>query len=164
MLDTWTIILFIIAAISIIGGLAGLVLPFLPGPLLIYLGLFLTAWAEDFIYINWVTLLILGLLMLVAHAVDFIASVLGAKQYGAGQKALLGAVIGAFVGIFFGFIGIIIGPFVGAVIGQLLDKDDLQSAGRVGVGTWIGFVFGMAIKIAIGLSMIGIFILVRFLF
>ena len=163
-METVTIILFLVAAISLIAGLAGLVVPLLPGPLLIYIGLFLASWAEDFIYINWVTLLILGLLMLVAHAVDFVASALGAKRYGAGQKALIGAIIGAFLGLFFGFIGIIIGPFVGAVIGQLLEKDDLQAAGRVGVGTWIGFVFGMATKIAIGLSMIGIFVLVRFLF
>jgi len=163
-MDTQTLILFILAVISLVGGLAGLLLPLLPGPLLIYIGLFLAAWAEDFIYINWVTLLILGLLMLVAHAIDFIASALGAKRYGAGQKALIGAIIGAFLGLFFGIIGILVGPFVGAVIGQLLEKDDLQSAGRVGVGTWIGFVFGMAAKIAIGLSMIGIYVLVRFLF
>ena len=162
-METVTIILFLVAAISLIAGLAGLVVPLLPGPLLIYIGLFLASWAEDFIYINWVTLLILGLLMLVAHAVDFVASALGAKRYGAGQKALIGAIIGAFLGLFFGFIGIIIGPFVGAVIGQLLEKDDLQAAGRVGVGTWIGFVFGMAAKIAIGLSMIGIYVFVRFL-
>jgi uncharacterized protein YqgC (DUF456 family) len=163
-MDTQTIILFIFAVICVLGGLAGLVLPLLPGPLLIYIGLFLGAWAEDFVYIEWVTLLILGLLMIVSHAIDFIASAFGAKKQGAGKKALIGAIIGAFAGLFFGFIGIIFGPFVGAVIGQLLDKDDLQSAGRVGVGTWIGFVFGLAAKIAIGLSMIGIFILVRFLF
>lgn len=163
-MDTVTIILFVLAVISLIAGLAGLVLPLLPGPLLIYIGLILAAWAEDFNYINWVTLLILGLLMIVAHAVDFIAGALGAKRYGAGQKALVGAIIGAFIGLFFGIIGILIGPFVGAIIGQLLEKDDLQSAGRVGVGTWIGFVLGMASKIAIGLSMIGIYVLVRFLF
>jgi len=163
-MDTVTIILFIAAVICLIAGLAGLVLPLLPGPLLIFIGLFLTAWAEDFIYVNWGTLLILGLLMLVAHAVDFIASALGAKRYGAGRKALIGAIIGAFLGLFFGFIGIIIGPFVGAVIGQLLEKDDFQSAGLVGVGTWIGIVFGMAAKIAIGTSMIGIYVLVRFFF
>jgi uncharacterized protein YqgC (DUF456 family) len=144
--------------------LAGLVFPLLPGPLLIFIGLFLTAWAENFVYIGWKTLSILALLMVVAHIVDFLASALGAKRFGASRSALIGAVIGAFVGLFFGFIGIIIGPFLGAVIGQLTELSDLQSAGKVGIGTWIGFVFGMAAKIAIGLSMIGIFILVRFIF
>ena len=106
-MDIETIILFILAALSVVAGVVGLVLPLLPGPLLIYIGLFLAAWAEDFIYVNWVTLLTLGLLMLVAHAVDFLAGVFGAKKYGAGQKALIGAIIGAFVGLFFGLIGIV---------------------------------------------------------
>ena len=145
-------------------GIAGLILPLLPGPLLVFIGLFLAAWAEDFVYVSWATLIILGLLMSVAHALDFIAGALGAKKVGASRAAIIGATIGAFVGIFFGFIGIIIGPFLGAVIGQLTELDGLKSAGQVGVGTWIGFVFGLAAKIAIGLSMIGIFILVRFVF
>jgi uncharacterized protein YqgC (DUF456 family) len=117
--------------------------------LLIFIGLFLATWAEDFVYVSWLTLLILALLMLVAHTVDFLSGVLGAKRFGASRGAIIGAIIGAFIGIFFGILGIIIGPFV---------------AGRVGIGTWIGFVFGMAAKIAIGLSMIGIYVLVRFLF
>jgi uncharacterized protein YqgC (DUF456 family) len=163
-MDAVTIVLFIVAAISLIAGLAGLLVPLLPGPLLIYIGLFLAAWAEDFAYVGWVTLLILALVMVLAHAVDFLAGVLGAKRYGAGRGALIGAIIGTFIGLFFGIIGIIIGPFVGAVIGQLFEHDDLQSAGRVGFGTWLGLVLGMAVKIAFGLTMIGIFILVRFLF
>jgi len=163
-MDTVTIILFILAAISIIAGMAGLVAPLLPGPLLIFIGLFLTAWAEDFVYVGWVTLLTLALLMIVAHAVDFLASALGAKRFGAGKGALIGAFIGAFIGIFFGFVGIIIGPFIGAVIGQLFEQNDLHAAGRAGVGTWIGFVFGIGIKIAIGFSVIGIFVLKRFIF
>jgi uncharacterized protein YqgC (DUF456 family) len=143
---------------------AGLIVPLLPGPLLIYIGLILAAWADDFIYVSWGTLLILGLLMLLAHAIDFLAGALGAKQFGASRAAIIGAAVGAFVGIFFGVLGIIIGPFIGAVIGQLTELSDIKEAGQVGVGTWIGFVFGMAAKIAIGLTMIGIFILVRFVF
>ena len=163
-MDAVTIVLFIVAAISLIAGLAGLVVPLLPGPLLIYIGLFLAAWAEDFVYVGWVTLLILALIMVIAHAVDILAGALGAKRYGAGRGALIGAIIGTVVGLFFGIIGIIIGPFIGAVVGQLFERDDLQSAGRVGFGTWIGIVLGMAVKITFGVSMIGIYVLVRFLF
>jgi uncharacterized protein YqgC (DUF456 family) len=163
-METFIIILFVLAVIFVIAGLAGLVVPLLPGPLLIYIGLILAAWAEDFVFISWGTLIILGLLMSVAHGIDFLAGALGAKKFGASRAAIIGATIGAFLGIFFGFIGVILGPFVGAVIGQLTELKDLKSAGQVGVGTWIGFVFGMAAKIAIGLSMIGIFILVRFVF
>ena len=163
-MDLQTIILFILAFISILAGLAGLVLPLLPGPLLIYIGLFLAAWAEDFVYVGWITLLILALVMIVAHALDFVAGAIGAKRYGAGRKALFGAIFGTFIGLFFGVIGIIIGPFIGAVIGQLFEHNDLQSAGRIGFGTWIGFLVGMAAKLAFGMSMIGIYILVRYIF
>jgi uncharacterized protein YqgC (DUF456 family) len=163
-MDTHTVLLFISAFVFIIAGMVGLVLPLLPGPLLIYIGLFLASWAEDFVYVGWVTLLLLALVMVIAHALDFLAGALGAKKYGAGKKALFGAVIGTFAGLFFGFIGILIMPLVGAVIGQLFEHNDLQSAGRVGFGTWIGFMVGMAAKIALGLSMIGIFVLVRFVF
>jgi uncharacterized protein YqgC (DUF456 family) len=163
-MDLQTIILFIFAVIFTFAGLAGLILPLLPGPLLIFIGLFLVAWAEDFVYVGWKTLLLLAFIMIVAHAVDLFASAIGAKRYGAGRKALFGAIIGTFVGLFFGVLGIIIGPFVGAVIGQLFEHKDIQSAGLIGIGTWIGFLIGMAAKIAFGMSMIGIFILVRYIF
>ena len=160
-MDTHTVLLFIFALVFIIAGMAGLVLPLLPGPLLIYIGLFLASWAEDFVYVGWVTLLLLALVMIIAHALDFLAGAFGAKRYGAGKKALI---IGTFAGLFFGLIGILIMPLVGAVVGQLFERNDLKSAGRVGFGTWIGFIVGMAAKIALGLSMIGIFVLVRFVF
>jgi uncharacterized protein YqgC (DUF456 family) len=163
-MDTFTIVMWVLAGLSVIAGIAGLVVPLLPGPLLIFIGLFLAAWIEDFNYVSWGTLITLALLMLLAHLIDFLAGALGAKKFGASRAAIIGATIGAFIGIFFGFIGIILGPFIGAVIGQLTELKDIKSAGQVGVGTWIGFVFGMAAKIAIGLSMIGIFILIRFVF
>jgi uncharacterized protein YqgC (DUF456 family) len=163
-MDTFSIILLVLALICVLSGIAGLVFPLLPGPLLIFIGLFLAAWAEDFIYASWTTLIILGILMLFAHAIDFLAGALGAKRFGASRAAIFGATVGAFLGIFFGFIGIILGPFIGAVIGQLTELSSLKKASQVGIGTWIGFVVGIAAKIAIGLSMIGIFILVRFAF
>jgi uncharacterized protein len=162
-MDIYTILLIIFAILFILAGLAGLVLPLLPGPFLIYTGLFLAAWAEDFVYVGWVTLLLLAFLMIIAHVLDFLAGAFGAKQYGAGKKAVFGAIIGTFAGLFFGIIGTLIMPLLGAVIGQLFEKNDLHSAGRAGLGTWIGFLIGMAAKIALGLSMIGIFILARFI-
>ena len=163
-MDTVSILLFVLALICVLSGIAGLVFPLLPGPFLIFIGLFLVAWVEEFVYVGWTTLTILGILMLAAHAIDFLAGALGAKRFGASRAAIIGAIIGAFLGIFFGFIGIILGPFIGAIIGQLTELSSLKKAGQVGIGTWIGFVIGIAAKIAIGLSMIGIFILVRFAF
>ena len=161
-MDTTSIFLTILAMISIIGGIAGLVLPMLPGPLLLFIGLFLAAWSEDFIYVGTTTLIILALLMIVSHILDVIAGAFGAKKFGASRSAVFGAIIGAFIGIFFGLVGVFIGPFIGAVIGQLTVKNDWQTAGNAGIGAWIGLLLGTVTKMAIGITMIAIFIAVRF--
>ena len=161
-MDTVSIVLLVLAILSILGGLAGLVIPILPGPFLLFVGLFFAAWAEDFVYIGTTTIVILAVLMFAAHALDFLASALGAKQFGASRRAVFGAIVGAIIGIFFGFVGIFIGPFIGAVIGQLTVKTDLQTAGNAGIGAWLGLLLGLVAKLTIGFSMIGIFIVVRF--
>ena len=104
-----------------------------------------------------------ALIALLAHIVDFLAGVLGAKKFGAHRRALIGAAVGAVLGIFFGFAGIILGPFIGAVLGQLSAKSDIQTAGIAGVGAWIGLILGTAVKMALGFTMIGVYVMVRFL-
>jgi uncharacterized protein YqgC (DUF456 family) len=161
-METMTVILFILSGISIIFGIIGLISPVLPGQLLILIGLFLAAWAEDFIHVGYIPIMILVLLTILAYVIDFLAGALGAKRFGASRSAAIGAVLGAIVGIFFGFVGVIIGPFIGAFIGQILSKNDLAAAGRAGFGAWLGFLIGTAAKIALGFSMIGIFVIARF--
>lgn len=160
-MDT-TLLLWVLAVSLIITGLAGIVLPLLPGAPLLFLGLVAAAWAEDFAYVGYGTLAVLALLTLLIYAVDFLASILGARHFGASPRAMVGAGIGAIVGIFLGLIGILIGPFIGAVIGELSARRELVAAGMAGLGTTIGLVLGVAAKIALGLTMIGIFVLVRF--
>jgi len=157
-----TLLLWIFAVICVIAGLAGLILPALPGQLLIFIGLLLAAWAEDFAYVGAVTIAVLAILMILAYAVDFIAGALGAKRFGASRMAALGAVVGAIVGIFFGFIGVLIGPFIGAFLGELMVQSKFETAGRAGIGAWIGLIVGTAAKVALGFSMLGIFLLARF--
>jgi uncharacterized protein len=156
-------LLWALAAILVITGFAGLVMPALPGIGLIFAGLATAAWAEQFAYVGWKTLTVLGILTLITIGVDLVAGALGAKKFGAGKQAVIGAAIGGFAGIFFGFPGIIFGPFIGAFCGELLARRELGEAGIAAVGTWIGVVAGAALKIAIAFTMIGIFILVRFL-
>jgi uncharacterized protein YqgC (DUF456 family) len=156
-----TIALWILAAFMIIGGLAGLVLPALPGAPLLFAGLLIAAWAEDFAYVGGGALLALGLLALLIVLVDVIAGMVGAKRYGASSRAVAGAAIGAVVGLFMGFIGILIGPFVGAVIGELSARRNLSAAARAGWGTTIGLVFGVAAKLALGFTMVGAFVIMR---
>ena len=142
-------------------GLAGIVLPALPGVILIFAGLALAAWAEGFQYVGAGTLTILGVLSLLAWSLDWLAGSLGARHFGASRHAIVGAMLGALVGIFFGPLGILVGPFLGAVIGELLARRDLGQAGRAGVGAWLGLLLGVVAKLAISITMIGLYLSVR---
>jgi len=156
-----TIILWIIGAILTFTGLAGLLLPLVPGAPLLFLGLLLGAWAEGFRYIGVWTLLLLAGMASLTYVVEFVASILGVKKYGGSRRAMVGAALGGLVGIFLGIPGILLGPFVGAVIGELSLQRSLDEASRAGFGTVVGLAIGVAGKLAIGIAMIGIFLLIR---
>jgi len=140
-------------------GLAGVVLPMLPGIPLMFAGMLLAAWIENFTRIGPVTLTVLGVLTLVTIVIDVAAGALGAKRIGASGRAIAGAAIGTVVGLFLGLPGLLLGPFVGAVVGELSGRPDLHQALRVGVASWLGFVFGTLLKVAIAFAMIGTFAL-----
>lgn len=154
---------WILAAVLVLTGLVGLVMPAIPGAPLIFAGLLFAAWAEDFEYVGVWTLVALGALTLLTFGVDFWATMFGAKKFGASKRAVIGAVLGAVIGIFAGFPGIIFGPFIGAVLGELSAQRNLRQATRAGIGATIGLVLGSAIKLAVAVTMIGIFATVRFL-
>ncbi|RJP85191.1 MAG: DUF456 domain-containing protein [Desulfobacteraceae bacterium] len=156
-----SVMLWVLAVLLIIAGVAGLVLPVLPGAVLMLAGFFLAAWAENFVHVGPVILAVLAVLTVLTYAIDFLAGAVGAKRFGASRRAAVGAACGALIGIFFGIPGIIIGPFAGAVAGELTVRPDLRAAGLAGVGTWLGMVMGAAAKAAIGFTMLGIFILAR---
>lgn len=158
-----SMILWAIGAILTVTGLSGLLLPIVPGAPVLFLGLLLGAWAENFQYIGLWTLLVLAVMALLTYAVEFAASVLGVKKYGGSKRAMAGAALGGIVGLFLGIPGILFGPFVGAVIGELSLQRSLDEASRSGFGTVVGLAIGLAGKFAIGTAMIGLFILKRFI-
>lgn len=155
--------LWLMAAVLIVIGLAGLILPALPGIPLVFIGLLLLAWAENFAYVGWGTLTLLGLLTVLSVGIDFLASALGAKKFGASSRAIVGAAFGALAGIFFGLIGIVLGPFVGAVVGEFSGKTSLKAATHAGVGATLGLLFGTLLKIALAFTMVGVFVIARLL-
>lgn len=157
------ILLWALAALFIVAGFAGLVLPLLPGIPLVFAGLVLLAWAENFAYVGWLTLLVLGVLALVSYGIDVLASALGAKKFGASPRAVWGAAIGALIGVFFGLPGILLGPFVGAVVGEFSGKASLGAAAHAGVGATLGLLFGALLKIALAFTMVGVFVVARLL-
>jgi uncharacterized protein YqgC (DUF456 family) len=155
---TTEVALWIAALALIAGGFIGTILPGLPGVLIIYAGMWLAAWIDDFARIGWVTLTVLGILTALALVADLVASLLGAKRVGASRQALIGSVIGGIVGIFFGLLGLLLGPFVGAVAGELMARRSIVDATRVGLGTWVGLLVGTMAKIALAVSMLGVFL------
>jgi uncharacterized protein YqgC (DUF456 family) len=157
------IALWLLGVVLVALGVAGMLLPAVPGPPLIFVGFVVMAWAEDFQYVGSGTLTLLAVMALLAYLVDFVSGALGAKHFGASSRAAIGAAVGAVVGIFFGLPGILLGPFVGAVLGELTARDDLHAASRAGIGATVGLLLGTAAKMAIAFAMIGVFLFARFL-
>jgi uncharacterized protein YqgC (DUF456 family) len=148
---------YALAVILVLVGIGGVILPALPGLPLVFAGMLLAAWAGDFQQIGWFPLVLLGLMTLLSVAVDFFATMMGAKRVGASRKALWGAVIGTFVGLFFGPVGLFAGPFVGALLGELWHGRELGQATKVGLGTWLGIVLGIVLKLGLAFGMLGLF-------
>jgi uncharacterized protein YqgC (DUF456 family) len=157
-----TVVLWLLASLLIATGMAGIVLPALPGHLLIFAGLLLAAWADHFQRVGVAMLVAIGVLGGASYGVDFAATALGARRLGASKRAMVGAGLGTLLGLFLGLPGIIIGPFIGAVIGELTVHRDWKRVGKAGVAAWIGFAIGTAVKVAIAFVMIGLFALAYF--
>ena len=148
---------YVLSVILILVGIAGVILPALPGLPLMFAGMLLAAWAGDFQRIEGWWFIPLAILMLVSIAVDFFATMVGAKRVGASRKALLGAVVGTFAGLFFGPVGLFAGPFVGALLGELWHSRELGKAAKVGLGTWLGILLGTVLKLGLAFAMLGLF-------
>jgi uncharacterized protein YqgC (DUF456 family) len=148
---------YVLAGILILVGIAGTVLPALPGLPLVFAGMLLAAWAGDFREVGWVPLVILGVLTVLSLGIDLLATSIGAKRVGASKLAVVGAVLGTFAGLFFGPVGLFAGPFVGALGGELIHGREMRKAAKVGFGTWLGIVFGVVLKLGLAFAMLGLF-------
>lgn len=153
---------YVIAGILVLVGLAGIILPALPGLPLVFAGMLLAAWTDGFERVEWWWLVILGALTALSLLVDFWATAAGAKRVGASRKAVVGAVVGTVVGLFFGPIGLFAGPFVGALLGELwhgrsVRASNVGQATKVGFGTWMGIVFGIVLKLGLACTMFVLF-------
>src|SRR5688500_4882820 len=153
---------WIVAVLLMLAGLAGTILPGLPGTVLVFAGLFVGAWVDGFQHVDTPILVVLGGLSLLAYVIEIAAAGLGAKRANASRLAIVGATVGAVVGLFSGFVGLLFFPFIGAVAGEWIARRDLSQAGRAGVMTWIGMILGTAAQLALAFLMIGLFILAFF--
>jgi uncharacterized protein YqgC (DUF456 family) len=152
------VLLWILSAALIAVGVAGTVLPALPGTALVLAGIVLGAWIDDFARVGWGVLTVAIVLAVLAWVLDYVAGLLGARQAGASRQAIVGAALGTVAGLFMGIVGVLFMPLVGAAIGEFLARRDHGRAVRVGVATWLGIMAGLVSKVVIAFMMIGIFV------
>ncbi|MBK8555687.1 MAG: DUF456 domain-containing protein [Lewinellaceae bacterium] len=141
------IILLVIAVALLIVGLLGSVLP-LPGPPLSFAGLLLLQLTR-FADFNSKLLWILGLATLLVAVLDYYVPLWGLKRFGGSSAGVWGSTIGLLVGMFTGPWGIFIGAFLGGLIGELLAGRDSQTATKAAFGSFVGFLFGIVLKVAL---------------
>jgi hypothetical protein len=152
-----TAALFLLAAVLVVAGLVGVVVPALPGAALVFAGILLAAWADGFERIGPLALVVVAALAAATFAVDYAATVLGAKHFGGGGWAVAGAMAGLLAVYIAGPVGLILGPPVGAVVFELVfARKSAQAALRAGAGTFAGFLLGTAVKLGLVGLMIGV--------
>ena len=150
-----TALLWTVAIVLIVTGIVGTVLPILPGPILVFAGILLAAFIDDFARIPVWLVVVFGIMTALAWIIDYVAAAAGAKRLGASRLAIIGAAIGTVAGILTGLWGLLFMPLAGAAIGEFIARKDALRAGKVGLATWLGLLLGTVAKLAIVLAMAG---------
>ncbi|MCU0374674.1 MAG: DUF456 domain-containing protein [Chitinophagaceae bacterium] len=143
---TWVII--IIGIVLILVGLAGSLLPVLPGPPLAYAGLLIQQFRDPNPYTTWF-LVTWGIVVVAVTILDYYIPIWGTKKFGGSKYGMWGCTIGFILAFWMGPWGVIIGPFLGALIGELLAKKTQQQALRAAFGAFLGFLGGSLLKIGV---------------
>jgi len=151
-------LLWVIAVLMVIVGIAGTVLPALPGVVLVFAGIVLAAWIDGFTVISGWTIGVLAVLTVIGSVVDYVAQAMSAQRAGATWQGIAGAAAGTVAGIFSGLWGLLFMPLAGAAIGEFISHRDALRAGKVGLATWLGLLVGAVLKLAIVFTMTGIFV------
>jgi len=149
---------WLLSSALIVLGLAGIVLPALPGTIFVLAGIVMGAWIDGFTRVGWFAVAAVTVLAVLAWLMDYIAGVLGARRAGASRQAIIGAAIGTVAGIFMGLIGVFFMPLVGAAAGEYLALRNHRQAMRVGISTWLGLMAGMLAKFVLAFMMVGIYV------
>jgi uncharacterized protein len=151
------ILLYVVAAVLIIVGLIGAIMPALPGIPLIFGGIWLIAGVDHYQHLGPGWLLAVAGVGAAGLTLDLFGGALGAKRVGASKQAVWGALAGTVIGVFFGLPGLLFGAFFGAVLGELSAGTSVLRSAQVGVSTWVGLIFGSIIKLVSSVTMLALF-------
>jgi uncharacterized protein len=151
------ILIDVIAAALIALGLAGAIIPTVPGIPLIFIGIWLIAGADHYHHLGYGWLIGIAVVGAVGLTVDLLAGALGVKRVGASAQAVSGALLGTVIGLFFGLPGLLLGPFLGSVLGELAAGSSVLRSTNVGISAWLGVIFGTIIKLVSSLMMVTLF-------
>ncbi len=156
-METEQLIGLILALAVMATGCVGCALPGIPGtPLVLIAAVVHKFWFRE-TGAGWITLTALVLMTAFALVLDYLATMYGAKRFGATRKGMIGAIVGGVIGLFFNLVGILIGPFLGAVVFEMIGGRKFDEASRAGVGATIGLFAGALGKIFCCLAMIFLF-------
>ena len=154
------VILWIVVIALFLIGLAGTILPTLPGNILIFAGALGYGIFTGFEEVTLWVLAALAGITIGAQLLDYVAGAYGAKRFGASKYGMWGAILGGIVGLVaFNIVGLIAGVFLGAIIPEILLGQGLKEALRIGWGSLLGFLGGTLMKFILGLLMLGIFVI-----
>ena len=141
--------LIIIGLVCIITGIAGTLLPVLPGIPLSYLGILLLHFSEKIQFTS-EFLIFWAIMVIIVSLLDFYIPIWGTKKFGGSKRGIWGCALGMVLGIFLGPWGIILGPFAGAILGELSSGKQSKAALKAGFGSFLGFIAGIASKLVVG--------------
>jgi uncharacterized protein YqgC (DUF456 family) len=153
------ILLYGLGALALLAGIAGVVLPAIPGSALLAAGALLVGWADGFHRVSAWTVAACAAIAAAIWVVDLAAAVLGARAFGASRWAVFGSAVGLLVGLFLGVPGILLGPAVGALAFEYARDPSFGRALKAGVGAFVGFVLGSAVKVALAFVLVGVLLL-----
>lgn len=157
---TADVIALVLALIFILLGLAGTIIPFLPGIPLIFISIAAYGWYEGFQIVNARFLVVMAALTILSLLVDYLSTALGASYFGSSKNGIWGAIIGTFLGlIIFAPVGIFLGPWLGASIGEYTACHDINKAMKTGIGTVIGLFSGLVFNLVLAMIMLVAFLI-----
>lgn len=152
-------ITFVVALLVMVAGVAGTVVPAIPGLPLIWIAMLVYGIVEGFKEMTPFFLAVALVVVILAQVAEHYARAWGAKKYGAGKAGTWGAVIGSIVGLFFMPIGLLLGPFLGAMLGELLVGKSGQEALRAGWGGLVGMLGSVVVNVVLALTLTIAFVL-----